>query len=164
MGFDEKPRGLLQLVLLVQESLLNWEVPPMALPLVDDSPFLLEGQCLHLPCHWTPVYEQNFCLRFRGSRRFEEMRPFVSRFRGLGPLSLRLPCAWPPVLWVASGDPLAAGGLVINRHHFRNQGHRDMNRHTLSRRSPSHLFLSHWTRSGFVFDLRKWQRNQMLVK
>eukprot|EP01018_Ginkgo_biloba_P000335 Gb_27611 [translate_table: standard] len=68
-------------------------MPPMALPLVDDSPFLLEGQCLHLPCHWTPVYEQNLCLCFRGSRRFEVMRPFVSRFRGLGLLSLRLPCA-----------------------------------------------------------------------
>eukprot|EP01018_Ginkgo_biloba_P010630 Gb_19270 [translate_table: standard] len=68
-------------------------MPPMALPLVDNSLFLLEGQCLHLPCHWTPVYEQNFCLRFRGSRQFEGMRPFVSRFRGLGPLSLRLSCA-----------------------------------------------------------------------
>eukprot|EP01018_Ginkgo_biloba_P021537 Gb_26108 [translate_table: standard] len=67
--------------------------PQWPCPLVDDSPFLLEGQCLYLPCHWTPVYEQNFCLRFRGSRRFEGMRPFVSRFRGLGPLSLCLPCA-----------------------------------------------------------------------
>eukprot|EP01018_Ginkgo_biloba_P001547 Gb_19616 [translate_table: standard] len=68
-------------------------MPPMALPLVDNSSFLLEGQCIHLPYHWTPVYAQNFCLRFRGSRRFEGMRPFVSRFRDLGPLSLRLPCA-----------------------------------------------------------------------
>eukprot|EP01018_Ginkgo_biloba_P035018 Gb_33637 [translate_table: standard] len=68
-------------------------MPPMALPLVDNSPFLLEGQCLHLPCHWTPVYEQNFCLRFPGSRRFEGMHPFVSHSRDLSPLSLRLPCA-----------------------------------------------------------------------
>eukprot|EP01018_Ginkgo_biloba_P031589 Gb_11762 [translate_table: standard] len=36
MGFDEKPRGLLQLVRWYK-SLPNWEMPPMALPLVDNS-------------------------------------------------------------------------------------------------------------------------------
>eukprot|EP01018_Ginkgo_biloba_P039493 Gb_11331 [translate_table: standard] len=77
-------------------------MPPMALPLVDDSPFLLEGQCLHLPCNWTPFYEQNFCLRFPRSRLFEGMRPFVSCFRDLGPLSLRLPCAWHEYFCVGS--------------------------------------------------------------
>eukprot|EP01018_Ginkgo_biloba_P000979 Gb_39254 [translate_table: standard] len=45
---------------------------------------------------------------------------------------------WPtPVLWAASGDPLAAVGLVKNRHHFRSQGRRDMNHRTFWRRTPS---------------------------
>eukprot|EP01018_Ginkgo_biloba_P017531 Gb_23905 [translate_table: standard] len=70
--------------------------------MVDNSPFLLEGQCLYLPCHWTPVYEQNFCLCFRESRHFEGMRPFVSRFRGLGLLSLCLPCARHEYFYVGS--------------------------------------------------------------
>eukprot|EP01018_Ginkgo_biloba_P001764 Gb_16761 [translate_table: standard] len=41
------------------------------------------------------------------------------------------------VFEAASGDPLAAGGLVKNCHHFRIQGRRDMNHRTFWRRSPS---------------------------
>eukprot|EP01018_Ginkgo_biloba_P011793 Gb_11402 [translate_table: standard] len=106
-------------------------------------------QCLHAPCHWTPVYEQNLCLRFRETQHFEGMHPFVSCFRVFcrpGPIpSLSVLTFWPwflafwatPVLWAASGDPLVAGGLVINRHHFGSQGRRDMNHRIFLHRSPS---------------------------
>eukprot|EP01018_Ginkgo_biloba_P016327 Gb_33308 [translate_table: standard] len=106
MGFDEKPRGLLQLVLL--------EMPPMALPLVDNSLPLQEGQCLQSPCHWTPIYEQDSCLRFCETRHFEGMRPFVSHFRGW----VRSPCIYrvlgvTPVLWVASGAAITSATRAV---------------------------------------------------
>eukprot|EP01018_Ginkgo_biloba_P018645 Gb_01313 [translate_table: standard] len=41
------------------------EIPPMALPLVDISPSLQEGQYLRSPCHWTLEYVQDSCLRLR---------------------------------------------------------------------------------------------------
>eukprot|EP01018_Ginkgo_biloba_P033253 Gb_04538 [translate_table: standard] len=55
------------------------EMPSMALPLVDISPSLQEGQFLLLPCHWTLEYKQDSYLRFLETWYFEGMRPFVSR-------------------------------------------------------------------------------------
>eukprot|EP01018_Ginkgo_biloba_P038138 Gb_41322 [translate_table: standard] len=58
------------------------EMPPMALPLVDISPSLQEGQFLMSPCHWTPKYEQGSYLRLLETWHFEGMCPSVSRLRG----------------------------------------------------------------------------------
>eukprot|EP01018_Ginkgo_biloba_P011085 Gb_14148 [translate_table: standard] len=94
MGFDEKPRGLLQLVLLVQEfanSCITFDAVILSHDRLGDAPNGLAS-----------VYEKNFCLRFPGSRRFKGMRPFVSHSRDLGPLSLRLPCAWHEYFCVGS--------------------------------------------------------------
>eukprot|EP01018_Ginkgo_biloba_P040047 Gb_05482 [translate_table: standard] len=55
-----------------------------------DLQLRLARQCLQSPCHWTPVYEQDSCLRFREAWRFEGMRPFISRFRG----RVRSPCVY----------------------------------------------------------------------
>eukprot|EP01018_Ginkgo_biloba_P002405 Gb_15495 [translate_table: standard] len=67
-----------------------------------DAVILQHGRLGDAPDGLASVYEQNFYLRFPGSRQFEGMRPFVSRFQDLGPLSLRLPCAWHEYFCVGS--------------------------------------------------------------
>eukprot|EP01018_Ginkgo_biloba_P008063 Gb_13541 [translate_table: standard] len=46
--------------------------------------FKATGKNLFLlsPCHWSPEYKQDSCLRLLETQHFEGMRPFVSRFRG----------------------------------------------------------------------------------
>eukprot|EP01018_Ginkgo_biloba_P007943 Gb_36847 [translate_table: standard] len=102
------------------------EIPPMALPLVDISLSLQEAQFLLSPCHLIPEYEQDSYLRLLETVFRRDASFHISSSR-LGSLTLHLPCArheyfcvgsmvLAPVLWAASRDPLAAGGLVRNRH------------------------------------------------
>eukprot|EP01018_Ginkgo_biloba_P029965 Gb_40112 [translate_table: standard] len=152
----------------------------LLIPLVQESARCNSNRCLEIgrcprwPCLWLTIlclYEKGcvFNHLVTGLRVTSRIPVFVS-----APWSWTVFCRpspvpsaseltfWPLilafwatlVLWAASGDPLAVGGLVINCHHFHNQGCQDMNLRTLSCRSPSCSFLSHWTRSRLYSFLK----------
>eukprot|EP01018_Ginkgo_biloba_P033278 Gb_34926 [translate_table: standard] len=135
MGFDENPRGLLQLVLLVQEFALH------------SSDWCLEGSIFN-----------HLVTRLRFTSRipvFASVRPGVSKGCVLSYLVFKVGYA---LLAFTVCLLLSFGGIwrpPINRHHFRNRGRRDMKHCTPSRRSPSRLFLGYWTCPGFVSTLGK---------